>query len=350
MHPTKDWGIGQEQLDYYTLPTWEGTAPGRYKIGVTLYDAETLQVVPTVAGGQTYELGMIEVVRPLVAAEVQPQVAIERDRGELAPGIRLLGYDLPRRDANPGDQLSVALYWQALEDVNRDYLIAVQLTEDTGEVWAEKFDSPVYGTYPTIEWAEGEVLKDWHDVSLPADMPQGEYQVHVRVLEGEQPLGEAALGQLEVRGRARVFSIPEIQNAMEATLGEAVRFLGYDLSSSELKPGQTLHLTLYWHALEETEISYTVFTHLLDAHNQIWGQKDSIPGKGEAPTISWIEGETIADEYEIVLDPEAPAGEYVIEIGMYNASTGQRLARVDSHGILGEDSILLEGIRVAASQ
>jgi len=346
LHPTQDWQADQREIDYYTLPTWPATAPGQYRLGVTLYDAETLQVVPIVGGGQWHELGTMEIVRPLVAAEVQPQTAIEEDRGDLAPGIRLLGYDFPRRDANPGEELSVALYWQALEDVNRDYLIAIQLTDDHGDVWAESFGSPVYDTYPTTQWAEREVLKDWHDVSLPRDIPQGDYQVLLRILEGEHLLGQAALGQFEVHGRARVFSIPQIQHPMEAALGESVLFLGYDLSSYEVKPGDALQLTLYWQALEEMEASYTVFTHLLDADNQIWGQMDGVPCRGEAPTTSWVKGEIITDEYEIVVDPDAPAGEYVIEIGMYDVTTMQRLLVYDTQDNLVEDRLPVREVEV----
>ena len=346
LHPTQDWESGHEEIDYYTLPTWPGTAPGQYTVGVTLYDAETLQVVPIAGGGQSYELGMMNIVRPLVAAEVQPQTAIEEDKGELAPGIRLLGYDFPRRDANPGEELSVALYWQALEDLNRDYLIAIQLTDDHGDVWAESFGAPVYGTYPTTQWAEREVLKDWHDVSLPRDIPQGDYQVLLRILGEEQLLGQAALGPFQVHGRARVFSIPDIQHPVEATLGEAVRFLGYDLGSTEVKPGDALQLTLYWQALEEMEASYTVFTHLLDADNQIWGQRDSVPCRGEAPTTSWVKGEIITDEYDIVVDPEAPAGEYVIEIGMYDAGAGKRAPVVSDNQAPEQDRVLLGAIHV----
>ena len=350
LHPTQDWQAGQEEIDYYTLPSWPATAPGRYKVGVTLYDAENLDVVPIVGGGQSYELGAMKIVRPLMAAQVQPQTAIEEDKGELAPGIRLLGYDLPRREVSPGDELSVALYWQALEDINRDYLLAVQLTDEQGEVGAERFDSPVYGTYPTTEWSEGEVLKDWHNVSLPPDMPQGQYEVFVRVLEGEEPLGEAALGRFEVRGPARVFAMPQMQHPMDITLGEGVLFLGYDLSSNEVKPGEILQLTLYWQALEEMETSYTVFTHLLDAENQIWGQMDGIPGKGESPTTSWIEGEVISDGYQILVDPEAPVDEYTIEIGMYDAKTGSRLSVLDTQGQPGDDRILLQTVRVIAAE
>ena len=346
LHPTRDWQAGQEEIDYYTLPSWGGTAPGRYKVGVTVYDAESLEVVRTVGGRQTRELGMMEIVRPLVAAGVKPEVGIEKDRGEVAPGIRLLGYDLPRREANPGDELSVALYWQALENVKRDYLFAVQLTDEQGEVWAQRFDSAVYGTYPTTEWAEGEVLKDWHDVALPADMPQGSYQVSLAISEDDSLLNKASLERIDVRGRARHFVVPEIQHPVEARLGQGVQFLGYDLSSDEMTAGGAFQLTLYWQALQEIPISYTVFTHLLDAEQGIWGQKDSVPGDGALPTTSWVEGEIITDEYEIIVEPDAPPGEYVIEIGMYDASTGQRLSVLSHDQVVEEDRLLLGVVHV----
>lgn len=342
LHPTKDWEAGQEEIDYYSLPSWSATAPGRYKVGVTLYDAETLHIVPTVDGQQTSELGTMEIVRPLVAPEVEPETAIQEDKGGLAPGIRLLGYDLPRREANPGDELSVACYWEALEDVNRDYVIAVQLSDDEGEVWAETVESPVYGTYPTSEWAEGEVLKDWHDISLPTNLPQGRYQVSLAISQDDSLLNRISLQQIEIGSRAHQFIVPEIQHSVQAKLGQNVQFLGYDLSSNVVTAGGSLQLTLYWQALWEIPLSYTVFTHLLDAEETMWGQMDSTPQKGQAPTTSWIQGEVITDEYEIIVDDEAPAGEYIIEIGMYDPETGKRLP-IARHGERLEGDRLLLG-------
>jgi hypothetical protein len=125
-----------------------------------------------------------------------------------------------------------------------------------------------------------------------------------------------------------------------------VLFLGYDLSSEDVKPGDTLHLTLYWQALSEMQVSYTVFTHLLDANERTWGQMDSIPLRGEAPTTSWVSGEVIADEYDIAVDEGAPPGDYAIEIGMYDASTGQRLPVLAGGQLLEGDRLLLGQIRV----
>jgi hypothetical protein len=126
-----------------------------------------------------------------------------------------------------------------------------------------------------------------------------------------------------------------------------VLFLGYDLSSEDVKPGDTLHLTLYWQALSEMQVSYTVFTHLLDPGQRVWGQLDSIPLMGGAPTTGWVAGEVIADPYEIIVDPTAPVGDYVIEIGMYDGGTGRRLPVYGAEGeVLKEDRILLENVHI----
>jgi len=87
--------------------------------------------------------------------------------------------------------------------------------------------------------------------------------------------------------------------------------------------------------------SYTVFTHLLDSDSHIRGQKDSIPGNGTLPTTSWVAGEVITDKYEIAIHSDAQPGRYVLEIGFYDADTGQRLPVVNQEGQRLDDKVLL---------
>jgi hypothetical protein len=147
-----------------------------------------------------------------------------------------------------------------------------------------------------------------------------------------------------VEGRPRTFEVPPIQHLLEVNLGDQVELLGYDLDTAELKAGGTLALTLYWKALSEMDTSYTVFIHLLDAEDKIWGQRDSLPGNGSLPTTGWLPGEIIADRFEVPVQPDAPPGQYVIEIGMYRAETGQRLNMLDEKGQVSRGSILLQKI------
>lgn len=46
------------------------------------------------------------------------------------------------------------------------------------------------------------------------------------------------------------------------------------------------------------------------------------------------------------MDPEAPLGEYAIEIGTYDSSPGQRLPVFCNGQILEEDRVLLEVVEV----
>jgi hypothetical protein len=278
--------------------------------------------------------------------EVQPMERVADQSRDLAPGLRLLGYDLPVAAASPGETLRLALYWQAIEDIDRDYQISVQLIDSEGNPWLEQKGRPVDGTYPTTKWGANEVLRDWHDLVLPPDAPQGRHEVLLQVLENGEALGELQLGSLEVKGRARQFTVPSIEHPAEAIVGSGVLFLGYDLNADQVQAGEALKLTLYWQALQEVQVSYTVFTHLLDVEETVWGQADSIPQGGAAPTTSWVQEEIITDEYEIVVDQKAPPGTYVVEVGMYDASTGLRLPIVADGERLAGDRLLLQEIQV----
>jgi len=113
-----------------------------------------------------------------------------------------------------------------------------------------------------------------------------------------------------------------------------------------LKAGDTLSLTLYWKALAEMDTLYTVFVHILDAENKIRGQRDSLPGNGALPTTGWLPGEIIVDQYEVPIQPDVPPGQHVIEIGMYQAETGQRLSVINQEGRRVDDGVLLERVTI----
>jgi 4-amino-4-deoxy-L-arabinose transferase-like glycosyltransferase len=341
---TSRWQPGQVELDYYTLVTPPATPPGEYFLEVAVYDAETMARLPVLdeegkIAGQSERVGFLQVVRSGVPARVQPQSPVSA--GDLAPGVRLLGYDLPQREVEPGGVLRLALYWEALTDVDTDYTLSLELRDEEGRVQVRQTERPVDGTYPTTEWREGEVLRDWHDLALPPEAPEGEYELSLTVLDGESIQGQASLGAISVKGRPHYFAVTEIQYPLQISVGNNIRLLGYDLGETQVQAGGVLPLTLYWQAMGTTETSYTVFTHLLDPQSQVRGQQDSVPGGGALPTTSWIDGEVITDPYDLTVDADAPPGDYVLEIGMYDAATGERLPVYDAAGTPLGDRLLL---------
>ena len=114
--------------------------------------------------------------------------------------LRLLGYTtLPDR-FQPDDEIDLGLYWRARSKPRGDYLVVIQLRDSLGKVVLEQSARPATGTYPTTEWNEGEVLLDWHSISLPSDIPTGEYLIVVllRSAAQDQPLGEAGISKISI--------------------------------------------------------------------------------------------------------------------------------------------------------
>ncbi|MFQ6059241.1 MAG: hypothetical protein ACE5MB_10245, partial [Anaerolineae bacterium] len=64
------------------------------------------------------------------------------------------------------------------------------------------------------------------------------------------------------------------------------------------------------------------------------------------PTTGWLPGEVITDEYAIPVDSDAPPGDYVLEIGMYDALTGERLPVVVQGARVPGDRVLLGKVEV----
>jgi hypothetical protein len=273
--------------------------------------------------------------------------------------MELLGYNLPVLTAVPGGAIPLDLFWRNRGDSLEDYIVFTQLVDGEGRILVAQESAPVDGGYPTALWARGEIVREQRELVIAANVPGGEYHLVVglyHAASGERlrlkrwlfNAGQLlTLGTVAVQGRPVTFVRPKgIQHPTEARLGEHAAFIGYGLSAESAPPGSTLTLTLYWQALGPMSQSYKVFTHLVGPDGEIWGQKDSLPGEGSLPTSGWVEGEYLVDSYQILVKPEAPSGEYVIEIGMYEESMGTRLTAFDARGQAIGDKIVLGKMQV----
>ncbi|MFN2289834.1 MAG: glycosyltransferase family 39 protein [Anaerolineae bacterium] len=340
---TSQWEPGQVVTTYHLVPSLPATMPGNYQLHLLLYEPSTqhqshLVSVDGTLSSQAVSLGSLQITRPRRRATLAPKVALEAT--ELAPDLALLGYDLDRQSVNPGETMRVALYWRALSEIADDYSISLQMVDEQGRAVAMSQEEPVLAT---SQWHADDQWRDWRQLTVPPSTEPGEYQLTVH-LAGSTAGHQTAvrLAQVQVEGRARLFEVPALDHPSLVMLGQAFQLLGYSLAEEHIRAGQDLNLTLVWQAQTESDISYTVFTHLIDAGSRIWGQKDSVPAQGEAPTTSWVVGEVIIDKYTIPVADDAPPGEYRIEVGMYEPSTGQRLAVFADTGQPVGDHILLD--------
>ncbi len=360
--PTSHWSPGTIVQEWCDVPIQPGTPPGSYWLEVRMYrpgTAEDLEVfMRGESQGKAITLGQVEISEPSSAASLA-EVPVEHHlKANWEDGLRLLGYDLASRAYQPGDGLALSLYYQTASPPKKDYILRLQLVDRTGAVLAESLSSPGSEAYPTSQWGEGVMIKSQHSLTIPPDAPGGKLKLRASLVgpEGEplpvrrHPWGFWARKHLDLTAvrvfeRERSYQLPPIERAMRADLGDQVEFHGYSLESAQVEPGGLLRLTFYWRARQRMTISYTVFTHLLGKDGDIWGQRDNIPVKGTYPTTGWVEGEVITDEYELPVKSDAPPGEYQIEVGMYDATTGHRLPVFDEGGTrLPADRILLDQV------
>lgn len=125
--------------------------------------------------------------------------------------------------------------------------------------------------------------------------------------------------------------------------GPAIRFTGYDLPESSLAPGQTLHLNLYWQALGRPGEAYRVFVHLTDGAT-LWAQQDDELAC-RLPTSIWRAGQAGLGQFRLSLNPATPPGRYPLIIGVYQATSLERLP-ITAGGTIGDDFLWLGDIEV----
>ncbi|MFQ5593643.1 MAG: hypothetical protein ACE5HA_05805 [Anaerolineae bacterium] len=248
--------------------------------------------------------------------------------------IALAGYDITPEAAQPGEDLTVKLYWQGLKPIDRDYSLFIHLVGEDNAILSQRDSYPGRGTAPTSEWQPGAVFEDTYRLPVPATatVPQstwiaiGFYNLsthgRLRLADGAEWLPLKAV-QLVPAG-----SQVDIPNPVDFDLGGQAKLVGYELSAQSAHPGETIDLVLYWQALADMGRNYTVFTHLLGDDKVIWAQDDTQPLRGNYPTSRWSPGEVVRDTYHLTIKRDAPAGRYHLEVGMYVLETEERLYRV----------------------
>jgi hypothetical protein len=364
LRPFHEEPVGSEIADHQALLIPAGTPPGSYRLQLGVYrleDGEWLDVLDNTGAPRGVEkvLGEVSVSTPVLPPPEEALFIQYPGTADFTSGLRFLGYSLGAGSHQSGDALDLTLFWRVLVDQHDEYYLSLRLEDADGQTWSSVKDPPGGPWYPSTMWKEGQLVRGLHRLWIPASAPTGEYllvlSLHKTSDGSRVPLRDwvpywgdnHVLGKVLVQGRVhQTQPPPSIRYPLSAQLDKSVQLLGYDLAEQDVAAGGTIHLTLYWQALSEMQTSYTVFNHLIDGENRIWGQRDGIPGGGAMPTSSWISGEYVVDEYEIPVQEDAPPGVYLIETGMYDLSTMLRLPVQKTDGEVIGDRILLEATPV----
>lgn len=261
--------------------------------------------------------------------------------------FRLLGYELSPSSLEPGQTVDLTLYLEARRAPARDWSLFVHLIDDLDIILSQDDRYPRQGLVralwlrPGQRWVEHVRLVVPPTAVAPARLAlrMGFYDLRtgerMPVLDDAgNPIGDnVVFGEVALRPRPG-----ELPNPVSYRFGECIELAGYEMAPRRVRPGETVVLTLYWRSLCPVEHDYTVFTHILEPPQTIWGQEDRPPTPA---TSQWQPGETYSETYHLTVRPETPGGFYEVEIGLYRPDTGERLRRDD-----GQNFLLLSRIRV----
>ena len=203
-NPTRDWEPGQAIGDAYPLDipaTLLAQAPLRLHVGMYDYGTgERLSVHSASVRADYIELP-VELGLP-----TQEATALQKVRFEFGGQIALTGFQTGRIAAAAGDPLRMALRWEALRAISRDYTVFVHLMRAGDQIWGQNDHVPENAKSPTSTWTAGQVVTDIFDLQISPDAPADSYDLVVGLYDSKtvtrlalpSGLDYVVLGKIEV--------------------------------------------------------------------------------------------------------------------------------------------------------
>lgn len=364
--PTSVWTPDKYVADRHSIsiPAW--TPPGVYDIVVGIYrhDGDRLPVIADDQYSRQESLKIAQLrIHPLPESRI-PSV-LPGDGADGLPvaqsleavfgsQLALLGFSNTVQEVTPDHPLQFSVLWRAEQRPSVNARLRLFLADKSGRVLSKQESTLVATDYPTTRWRKGEVLLGTCSLSLPGNITSGEYDILVALAgdSGEEltVTGNATivaenkvlLPGPRVKARDRLMQEPLPTVSTQAYFGDVAELIGYDLSVQQPLRESRIEITLYWRALRTADRDFTVFTHLVDRSGKLITQDDSQPCRASCRTTTWVVGEYLLDSYQLVVSDGAVPADSIIEIGMYDATSGARLPVSDPSGQPIGDRLILQ--------
>ena len=337
--PSDAWTPGTDVVDRYGMALPSFLLPGEYQLEIVVFDKASGAPCTFRHAGAPLPSPFISLT-PIEVRDAAPSRAIDdplpsHPADLTLDGLTLYGYDLAPGPNRPGDALSLRLFWRVTTPIAGDDRITARLSSATGTPFGQEDVALGPPEFPTSRWQLGRTIATYLDLPISPRAATGSYDLSLTLTDGRRSTTLSDFPAISVVSRPRSFQVPSIPNPGRASFGGMIDFLGYGLRLSTTKtahPGQPLSVTLYWQDRQPVGGSYKVFTHLVGPDGKIYGQSDSIPLGGRAPTTGWLPGEVLVDHYTLEIYPGAPPGQYKLVVGFYDPVSGARVRLANAPG------------------
>ncbi|MBE2222422.1 MAG: hypothetical protein IAF02_12815 [Anaerolineae bacterium] len=259
--------------------------------------------------------------------------------------VKLRGYQIQQDSVQPGDPISIDLYWEVTAKPPGNYLFFVHLIDDsTDTIIAQRDTHSGLGNFPSSQWQPGDRFVETIQVYLPettyspatAELSIGfyapdAYRLGITAADGTF-LGDAlVLDTLEITPHDA-----EMPNEINQNFNNRLSLAGYDYNKRVFNSGDVLAVDLFWELLTEEAKEYEVQIRLSDeTGREIARENGRFPNENSVIDV-WQPGTIVKDQHLIYLDPTYPSGTYNIHVKLIDTITG------DTQNILAEDGHVLD--------
>jgi hypothetical protein len=112
---------------------------------------------------------------------------------------------------------------------------------------------------------------------------------------------------------------------------DAAEFLGYDLQTPEVEPGEAVRLATFWR-LKQPLDEAVMFSHILGPDGKPIAQADRL----DAPSTFWVNGDLLIQLHEMTVPRSTTAGKYPLSVGIYRPTNLQRLPVIVEGKVVGD--------------
>jgi hypothetical protein len=267
--------------------------------------------------------------------------------------VRLLDYRVER--AVSGDEADVTIVWQIqAPSPYRGLTPFYHLVDRWGQRWgqAEPFQ------YAAEDWTPGEIVVDRVRVPIAPGAPPGDYvleaglysqsdAVRLAVTDSDGNFSGTTVPLPLTIARAEEPPDPDelgIRQRLDLDVNDDLTLLGVNLDTAQVRPGERVHLTLFWQTNRDPGASpagqratYAVHLFLQDVEGDDLSLYRGEPVHGTYPTSHWTEGEIVVDHLNprLPLDSaDAPPGDYALALEI-TAPSGETLLGPTVLGTIG---------------
>ncbi len=181
--PTTLWVAGDIFCDRYRVPITENTldAPLAAMVEIGFYDSDPGQRLQAqTASGQSLDFATIGRIKisPENPAELAPAEHVLHSTN-FDQGASLSGYEWSTDHTMPGDEVTLQLWWQSANPLDKDFMIFAHLLDEEGQIITQADGPPQNGLYPTHFWGSGDTIIDRRTFILPGNTPTGQSMVRL---------------------------------------------------------------------------------------------------------------------------------------------------------------------------